>query len=51
MYVMVIKKLRRFQNLVVAAMPMSKGTEVTVTCPSHARKLVERFFKALPDLE
>jgi len=50
LYIMVIKKLRRFQNLVVTATPMSKGTEVVVTYPSHAKKLAERFLAALPEL-
>jgi len=50
MYVAVIRKMRRFQNLVVSTTPLSRGVEVTVTCPSHARGLAERFLKALPDL-
>ena len=50
MYVMVIKKLRRFQNLVVTATPMSTGTEVVVTYPGHAKKLAGRFLEALPQL-
>lgn len=50
MYIMVIKKLRRFQNLVVTVTPMSTGTEVTVTYPSHAKKLASRFLAALPEL-
>jgi len=50
MYIMVIKKLRRFQNLVVTVTPMSKGTEVVVTYPSHAKKLAARFLDALPEL-
>ena len=50
MYIVVIKKMRRFQNLVVTATPMSKGTEVTVTYPGHAKKLAQRFLAALPEL-
>jgi len=50
MYIMVIKKLRRFQNLVVTTTAMSQGTEVVVTYPSHAKKLAERFLNALPAL-
>ena len=50
MYIMVIKKLRRFQNLVVTTTPMSRGTEVVVTYPSHAKKLASRFLEALPEL-
>ena len=50
MYFMVIKKLRRFQNLVVTTTPMSRGTEVVVTYPSHAKNLAARFLAALPEL-
>jgi len=50
MYVMVIKKLRRFQNLVVTVTPMSRGAEVVVTYPSHAKKVASRFLAALPEL-
>ncbi|MGH7979141.1 MAG: hypothetical protein ACREE6_07175 [Limisphaerales bacterium] len=50
MYIVVIKKLRRFQNIVVTTTPMSKGTEVVVTYPSHAKKLAGRFLNALPEL-
>ena len=50
MYFVVIKKMRRFQNLVVTTTPITKGTEVVVTYPSHARKLAERFLAALPEL-
>jgi hypothetical protein len=48
MYIMVIKKMRRFQNMVVAVAPVGQGTEVTVTHPAHAKKLAERFLAALP---
>jgi hypothetical protein len=48
--IMVIKKMRRFQNLVVTTATMNQGTEVTVTYPSHAKNLAERFLAALPDL-
>jgi hypothetical protein len=48
MYIMVVKKMRRFQNLVVTASPVSKGSEVVVTYPPQAKKLVERFLEALP---
>jgi hypothetical protein len=50
MWFMVIKKLRRFQNIVVAVTTMTKGTEVTVTYPDHAKKLAARFLAALPEL-
>lgn len=48
--IMVIRKLRRFQNMVVATTPMPQGTQVTVTYPTHAKKLAERFLAALPGL-
>ncbi len=50
MYIVVIKKMRRFQNIVVTATPMAKGTEVTVTHPDHVKKLAGRFLAALPEL-
>jgi len=50
LWFMVIKKMRRFQNIVVAVSPMAKGTEVTVTHPNHAKKLAGRFLAALPEL-
>jgi hypothetical protein len=48
--IMVIKKMRRFQNIVVAVAHMNQGTEVTVTHPDHAKKLAGRFLAALPEL-
>lgn len=50
MWFLVIRKARRFQNLVVTATPVGRGTEVVVTYPSHARKLAGRFLDALPEL-
>jgi hypothetical protein len=47
--IVIIKKMRRFQNIVVAVTPMTKGTEVTVTHPDHAKKLAGRFLAALPE--
>lgn len=49
LYVAVVKKMRRFQNLVVTALPTSQGTEVSVNFPSHANKQAERFLTALPE--
>ncbi|MGA2870885.1 MAG: hypothetical protein ABSF34_17200 [Verrucomicrobiota bacterium] len=48
--IIIIKKMRRFQNLVVAVTPMNTGTEVIVTHPDHAKKLAKRFLAALPEL-
>ncbi len=47
--IMVIKKMRRFQNIVLPVKTLNQGTEVTVTHPGHAKKLVGRFLAALPD--
>jgi|GEM_PF-1755382 len=51
MYVMYIKKMYRFHNLVVTANPIPGGTEVVVQHPKTAAGLVTRFFEALPPLE
>ena len=48
MYIMAIRKLRRFQNLVVTVNPISGGTEVSITHPSWAAGTVKRFVGALP---
>ncbi len=50
MYVMTIKKLRVFQNLVVTANPIMGGTEVSISHPQWAAKSVSRFLGALPPL-
>lgn len=50
MYFMVIRKLRRFQNLVVTANPIAGGTEVSVSHPQWSQSLVKRFLQALPPL-
>ena len=47
-YVLVIKKLRQLQNIVVTTTPKEVGCEVVVTYPSHARRHVDRFLEALP---
>lgn len=48
MYIMIIRKVIRFQNLVVTTNPGKSGSEVTVTYPHHAKKLVDRFMGLLP---
>jgi len=50
MYIAFVRKMRRLQNLVVVVTAASDGTEVTVTYPGSAKKLVERFLAALPAL-
>jgi hypothetical protein len=51
LYFMIIKKVRKFQNLVVTANPIDGGTEVVVTNPPWASALVSRFLEGLPSLE
>jgi hypothetical protein len=48
MYIMVIRKVHRFHNLVVTANPIPGGTEVVTQYPKTAGGLVARFFQALP---
>jgi hypothetical protein len=48
MYINVIRKVIRFQNLVVTANPSKSGADVTITYPKHAAKLVKRFTELLP---
>jgi hypothetical protein len=48
MYVMVIRKVYRFHNLVLTANPISGGTEVIAQYPNPAGDLVARFLEALP---
>jgi len=48
MYILIIRRMYRFQNIVVAANPITSGTEVVITHPKAAKKLVARFVKVLP---
>jgi len=50
MYFFVIRRMMQFQNIVVTANPVTGGTEVTVTHPKAAGKLVKKFMAALPPL-
>src|ERR1019366_2753963 len=47
-YILVIKKARRLQNIVVTTTPVSAGCDVAVTYPPHAQRLVDSFLAALP---
>lgn len=49
-YFLLIKKLRRFQNLIVSSNPVTGGCEVAVSHPDYAMKLVARFMDGLPPL-
>jgi hypothetical protein len=51
MYIMVIRKMYRFHNLIVTATPISGGSEVVLQYPPAATKLVSRFLAALPPLQ
>lgn len=48
-YLLVIRKLRQLQNLVVTTTPRDAGCEVVVTYPSYAQRYVDSFFAALPE--
>jgi len=50
LYVMVIRKMYRFVSMVVTANPIEKGTEVSISYPKMASKVVSRFLGALPPL-
>jgi hypothetical protein len=47
MYIMIIRKMYRFQNLVVTATPVSGGSEVVLQYPAPAGKLASSFIQAL----
>ena len=48
MYIMVIRKMYRFHNLVVTAGPISGGSEVVLQYPPAAERLASSFLQALP---
>lgn len=48
MYFLFVRKMYRFYNLVVTVTPGERGAQVTVSYPSFARSLVNRFLSALP---
>lgn len=50
LYILVIRKMYRFVNMVVTANPIEKGTEVSVSYPKAASKLASQFLAALPPL-
>jgi len=51
MYFFIIRKMYRFQNLVVTTKAIKDGTEVDINYPNYAKKLVDRFLEALPTYE
>jgi hypothetical protein len=48
-YLLVIRKVRQLQNLVVTTTPKQPGCDVVVTYPPYAQRYVDSFFGALPD--
>lgn len=50
LYIFVFRKIYRFQNLVITASPIEKGTEVVITYPKYAKKMVGHFLDSLPQL-
>ena len=50
MYILVIRRVIRFQNIVVTVSSISTGSDVAITYPKMATKLVDRFVSALPPL-
>jgi len=50
LYIMVIRKMYRFHNLVVTANPVAGGSEVILQYPSASQKLANRFLELLPAL-
>jgi hypothetical protein len=50
LYVTLVQKIHKFFNLVVTANPFEGGTEVIITYPKPANKLVERFLSTLPPI-
>jgi hypothetical protein len=48
LYFMLIKKVRRFQNMVITVASVEGGTDVSVTHPPHAKAMVAKFLSALP---
>jgi hypothetical protein len=46
-YLLVIRKMRQLQNIVVTTTPKDGGCEVVVSYPPHAGKLAENFLAAL----
>lgn len=51
LWILVIRKVYRFQNIVVTANPLPHGSEVILQYPPAAKKLVVGFVKALPPME
>lgn len=51
MYLFVIRKLNKFQNLVISTTPEHKGCHVEISYPNFARGLARSFLQSLPDVQ
>jgi hypothetical protein len=47
-YMIVLRSLRRLQNIVVTTSPQAGGCLVVVAYPKHAQKMVDNFVASLP---
>ena len=48
MYILVIRKAYRFQNIVITTSPIDNATDVSITCSKNAKKIVQQFLLTLP---
>lgn len=48
LYILVIRRMMRLQNIVVTANSIDVGSEVVITYPEHAKRMVSAFLSALP---
>jgi hypothetical protein len=51
MYIVVFRKMYKFQNLVVTAKPIDNGCHIDINYPAHSKKYVKRFMESLPAIE
>ncbi len=48
LYLLLIRQAMAYQNLIVATSTVDNGTQVTITYPKQAQKLVDSFIALLP---
>lgn len=49
LYILLIKRARKFQNLILTTSPTKEGgCDVTINYPGYAKKFVNRFLDSLP---
>lgn len=51
LWIFVVRKVNKFQNIVITTKSISEGSEVDVKYPQPASKLVNRFIDSLPPYE